>query len=98
MAETNTRMRERLSLRKPSGANPAWLSIPLVVSALFTLTVGLVAMQTVREPYAAPFFHPKGRFYHYVHRWSGRAAIVFTLPVAYHCVFKLGLVPTARVR
>jgi hypothetical protein len=104
------------------------LAIPVVVLALFTLTVGLVAMQTVREPYATPFFHPffpdirhikawlataavalacsqlltaariyellrlppKGRFYHYVHRWSGRAAIVLTLPVAYHCVFLLG--------
>lgn len=51
-------MRERLILRKPSRANPAWLAIPLVVLALFTLTVGLVAMQTVREPYATPFFHP----------------------------------------
>jgi len=99
-----------------------------VVFALITLTVGLVARQTVRESYATPFFHPlftdtlemkawlmtaavvlacgqlltaariyellhfppKGRFYHSVHRWSGRAAIVFTLPVAYHCVFLLG--------
>jgi mono/diheme cytochrome c family protein len=25
-----------------------------------------------------------------VHRWSGRLAFVFTLPVAYHCIFKLG--------
>jgi hypothetical protein len=121
-------MRERLSLRKPNGANPAWLAILLVVLALFTLTVGLVAMQTVREPYATPFSHPfftdtrhmkawlataavalafsqlltaariyqllrlppKGRFYHDVHRWSGRAAIVFTLPAAYHCVVLLG--------
>jgi mono/diheme cytochrome c family protein len=24
------------------------------------------------------------------HRWSGRIAFVFTLPVAYHCIFKLG--------
>ena len=24
------------------------------------------------------------------HRWSGRLAFVFTLPVAYHCIFKLG--------
>jgi Family of unknown function (DUF6529) len=35
-------------------------------------------------------FPPKGRFYHRVHRWSGRAAILLTLPVAYHCVFLLG--------
>ena len=121
-------MSERLSLREPSGANPAWLAVPLVVFALITLTVGLVARQTVREPYATPFFHPfftgtlqmkawlvtaavvlacgqlltaariyellhfppKGRFYHSVHRWSGRTAILLTLPVAYHCVFLLG--------
>jgi hypothetical protein len=25
-----------------------------------------------------------------VHRWSGRAAFILTLPVAYHCIFKLG--------
>src|SRR2546430_17457799 len=118
-------MSERLSLREPSGTNPAWLAVPLVVFALITLTVGLVARQTVREPYATPFFHPfftdtlqmkawlvtsavalacgqlltaarlyellhfpsKGRFYHTVHRWSGRPAVVFTLPLPYHRVF-----------
>src|SRR2546428_10003809 len=52
------RMRERLSLKEPSGANPGWLAVPLVVLALFTLTGGLVARQTVRWPYATPFFHP----------------------------------------
>jgi len=32
------------------------------------------------------------------HRWSGRLAFAFTLPVAYHCIFKLGFQhPTARV-
>ena len=25
-----------------------------------------------------------------VHRWSGRLAILLTLPVAYHCIFLLG--------
>ncbi len=33
-----------------------------------------------------------------VHRWSGRLAFVCTLPVAYHCIFKLGFQdPTSRV-
>ena len=33
-----------------------------------------------------------------VHRWSGRLAFVFTLPVAYHCIFKLGFRdPSTRV-
>lgn len=109
-------------------ANPTWLALPLIVFALIALTVGLVARQTVREPYTAPFFHlffkdtlhmkawlvtaavvlacgqlltaariyellrfpPSGRIYQSVHRWSGRAAILLTLPVAYHCVFMLG--------
>jgi cytochrome c553 len=32
------------------------------------------------------------------HRWSGRLAFLFTLPVAYHCIFKLGFQsPTTRV-
>jgi mono/diheme cytochrome c family protein len=32
------------------------------------------------------------------HRWSGRLAFAFTLPVAYHCIFKLGFrSPSSRV-
>ena len=32
------------------------------------------------------------------HRWSGRLAFLFTLPVAYHCIFKLGFqTPDNRV-
>jgi mono/diheme cytochrome c family protein len=32
------------------------------------------------------------------HRWSGRLAFAFTLPVAYHCIFKLGFqTPDGRV-
>jgi cytochrome c553 len=32
------------------------------------------------------------------HRWSGRLTFVFTLPVAYHCIFKLGFrSPDTRV-
>ena len=33
-----------------------------------------------------------------VHRWSGRLAFALTLPVAYHCIFKLGFrSPSGRV-
>jgi mono/diheme cytochrome c family protein len=33
-----------------------------------------------------------------IHRWSGRLAFAFTLPVAYHCIFKLGFQhPDGRV-
>ena len=33
---------------------------------------------------------PRPRFVNVVHRWSGRLAFLLTIPVAYHCVFKLG--------
>src|SRR5260370_23470316 len=32
----------------------------------------------------------RGAFYTVVHWRTGRTAIVLTLPVAYHCIFKLG--------
>ena len=121
-------MNEKLDPEYPAGPNPAWLMLPLVLFALITLTVGLVAGRILQEPYDTPFFHfpfrdvlqmkawlvttalvlgcgqlvtaariyerlrflPTGPFYHLVHRWSGRAAIVFTLPAAYHCIFMLG--------
>jgi hypothetical protein len=121
-------MGESISREMKKPPNPAWLAIPLVIFALVSLTVGLVASRTVRQPYPTPFFHaffsdtlhmkvwlasatlllgvfqlltaariynvlrfpPPGRFYNFVHRWSGRTAIVLTLPVAYHCIFLLG--------
>ena len=33
---------------------------------------------------------PKPAWVNPAHRWSGRLAFAFTLPVAYHCIFKLG--------
>jgi hypothetical protein len=51
-------MRAGTSLERPIRANPVWLAVPLVIGALIALTVGLAARQTVREPYAIPFFHP----------------------------------------
>ena len=41
---------------------------------------------------------PKPAWVNPVHRWSGRLAFVCTLPVAYHCIFKLGFQdPSNRV-
>ena len=41
---------------------------------------------------------PKPAWVNPVHRWSGRLAFPFTLPVAYHCIFKLGFQdPDTRV-
>jgi Family of unknown function (DUF6529) len=69
----------------------AWLVTAAVVLACGQLLTAARIYELLRFP-------PKGRFYHAVHRWSGRAAIVVTLPVAYHCIFLLGFGATsARV-
>ena len=117
-----------MSRARPNQIGSAWLAMPAIAFALVSLTIGLVARQTIRSPYSSPFLHlffsdtlhmkvwlvtvalalafaqlltasriyqllrfpPKGRFYNLVHRWSGRTAILLTVPVAYHCIFLLG--------
>jgi hypothetical protein len=60
-----------------------WLITTALLLALFQLL-------TASRIYELLHFPPKGRFYNVVHRWSGRTAILLTLPVAYHCIFLLG--------
>ena len=109
-----------------------WVLVPLIVFALVSLTVGILAAHDPRSTgYFRLFFedpiHLKAGFasaavvlacfqlltaawifrklpwskpawVNPAHRWSGRLAFIFTLPVAYHCIFKLGLRgPTTRV-
>ncbi len=64
----------------------AWLA-----SAVVTLSVGqLVSASAMyglfRLTSAAPFVHA-------LHRWSGRVAMALTLPVAFNCLFDLGVTP-----
>jgi hypothetical protein len=59
------------------------------------LTTGAILLAcaqllTAARIYEKFHFPPPGRFYNFVHRWSGRAAIALSLPVAYHCIFLLG--------
>jgi len=61
----------------------AWLTTAAVVLACGQLL-------TAARIYERLHFPPKGRFYRVVHRWSGRAAVLLTLPEAYHCIFVLG--------
>src|SRR5258708_26068862 len=58
---------------------------------LSTAALLLVLSQplTASRIYGLLHFPPRGGFYNAVHRWTGRTAIVLTLPVAYHCIFKL---------
>ena len=61
----------------------AWL-----ITAALLLALG--QLLTASRIYEVLHFPPKGRFYHLVHRWSGRTAILLTLPEAHHCIFLLG--------
>jgi hypothetical protein len=112
----------------PGGPSPVWLAVTLVLFALVSVTVGVVAREsdpasapgdyfklffsdplhlkvwfatvafvlactqlvTAARVYGVIDFPPRGRFFNVVHRWSGRLAVLFTLPVAYHCIFMLG--------
>jgi uncharacterized protein DUF6529 len=56
-----------------------------------SLLLGFFQLLTASRIYGLLRFPPQGRLYNIVHRWSGRVAIALTLPVAYHCIFLLGL-------
>lgn len=64
----------------------AWLA-----SAALVLSVGQLV--TAARMYGLLRASPRMRFYHVVHRWSGRVAIALTLPVAFNCLFELGIRP-----
>jgi Family of unknown function (DUF6529) len=60
----------------------AWLASAAVAFALVQLFTAAWIYRKL--PWSKPaWVNP-------VHRWSGRLAFVATLPVAYHCIFKLG--------
>lgn len=62
----------------------AWLA-----SAALVLAFGQLV--TAAGMYGLLRISTRTRFYHIVHRWSGRVAIALTLPVAFNCLFDLGL-------
>ena len=60
----------------------AWLATAAAAFALFQLFTAAWIFRKL--PWSKPaWVNP-------AHRWSGRLAFVATLPVAYHCIFKLG--------
>ena len=70
-----------------------FFSDPLHMKAWLTtaaLLLGLGQLLTAARIYGKLRFPPEGHLYPLLHRWSGRAAILLTLPAAYHCIFKLG--------
>jgi hypothetical protein len=61
----------------------AWLT-----TAAWLLGVG--QLLTAARIYGKLRLLPEANLSPLLHRWSGRAAILLTLPSAYHCIFKLG--------
>ena len=59
-----------------------WLATAAMVLALFQVLTAAHIYARLRLPIGAAAAT--------VHRWSGRLAILLTLPVAYHCIFLLG--------
>jgi hypothetical protein len=76
----------------PSGYIDLFFSDPIHMKAWLATTavaLGLVQVFTATWIYRKlPWSKPA--WVNPVHRWSGRLAFVATLPVAYHCIFKLG--------
>jgi Family of unknown function (DUF6529) len=63
------------------------------VLALVQVTTGARIFGRLQTVIRIPYARVKA-----VHRWSGRAAFLCTLPVAFHCIFILGFESTnARV-
>lgn len=64
-------------------AAKAWLTTLAFVLAVVQLLSALVMYGRIRVP--APWWIGG------LHRWSGRAAVLVTVPVAVHCLYALGL-------
>ena len=63
-----------------------WLASVSLALAVFQLLWAARIYNLLRFP-------PEGRFYNALHRWSGRLALLLTLPIAYHCVIIAGQAP-----
>jgi len=66
-------------------AMKSWLATIAVALALFQLASALRMYGRLRVPRTLPRWLPAA------HRWSGTVAFVVSLPVAYHCLWSLGL-------
>jgi hypothetical protein len=65
-------------------AMKAWLATGAVTLALFQLVSALAMYGRL------PFARTTPRWLPVAHRWSGTAAFLLSLPVAYHCLWALG--------
>jgi len=73
-------------------AMKSWLATIAVALALFQLVSALRMYGRLRVPRTMPRWLPAA------HRWSGTAAFLVSLPVAYHCLWSLGLATDSGAR
>jgi len=73
-------------------AMKAWLATGAVTLALFQLVSALAMYGRL------PFVRRAPRWLPFAHRWSGTAAFLLSLPVAYHCLWALGFQSDAGAR
>lgn len=66
-------------------AAKAWLASIAVVFAIVQVATGARIFGKIKH--FVPIPPPQ---VNRIHRWSGRLAVFFTLPVAFHCIFILG--------
>jgi len=74
-------------------AAKVWLATIAGALAIVQVTTGARIFGKIKHvvPIPPPYVNR-------VHRWSGRLAVLFTLPVAFHCIFILGFqTSSARV-
>lgn len=70
-----------------------FFSDPLHLKVWFAtaaFTLACFQLLTAASIYGRVSLFPQGAAVATIHRWSGRLAILITLPVAYHCIFLLG--------
>ena len=84
-------------VHSPTGGQIFDLGFPTMKAMkafLATIAVGLVVVQ-IASALAMfgrlPFLRRRRRWVPFLHRWSGTTAFVVSLPVAYHCLWALGL-------
>ena len=66
-------------------AAKAWFASAAVALAIVQVSTGARIFGKLQHVIPLP-----PRILSPIHRWSGRLAILFTLPVAFHCIFILG--------
>ena len=70
------------------GAMKSWLATAAFALALVQFTSALAMFGRLPGVRSAPGWVP------FAHRWTGTAAFLISLPVAYHCLWSLGLQTT----